>query len=172
HEEIPASLHYERPNPQIDFASSPFVVNARLTSWKRNGQPRRAGINSLGMGGTNVHLIVEEAPVVAASDSGRAWELLLWSGKTASAAEHVKERLATYLQEQEQVPLADVAYTLQVGRSRMEQRQMLVCRDRADALAVLTGEGEDRIYRREERQRERAVAFVLPGVGEQFPGMV
>src|SRR5581483_5750683 len=106
--ELPASLHYEQPNPEIDFARSPFVVNAAPRAWPREaGRPRRAGINSLGMGGTNAHVIVEEAPERDPSGPSRPWQLLVFSAKTASALERTTERLREHLREHAEQSLAD-----------------------------------------------------------------
>src|SRR5205085_7089269 len=104
------------PNPQIDFANSPFYVNTTLSEWKTNGIPRRAGVSSFGIGGTNAHVILEEAPVVEASSSSRPWQLLLLSAKTNSALECATTNLADYFQQHPDITLPDVAYTLQVGR--------------------------------------------------------
>ncbi|MEO7021658.1 MAG: SDR family oxidoreductase [Ktedonobacteraceae bacterium] len=170
-EALPATLHYEQPNPEIDFVHSPFVVNAALRAWPRQaGRPRRAGINSLGMGGTNAHVIVEEAPECTPSGPSRPWQLLPISGRSEQALEQVRSNLAAHLREHEEVPLADVAYTLQCGRKRLEQRAVLVCRDRKEALVLLEGEGK-LLARRQEQRTERPVAFVFPGVGEQYVGM-
>ncbi|MGB8344556.1 MAG: beta-ketoacyl synthase N-terminal-like domain-containing protein, partial [Ktedonobacteraceae bacterium] len=131
HEELPPSLHYRQPNPEIDFASSPFYVNAQLAAWQRGEKPRRAGINSLGMGGTNVHLIVEEAPALTSSGgASRPWQLLLLSAKTETALQAMTGNLRAYLQQHDESDLADVAYTLHVGRQRMAYRQMILCRNR------------------------------------------
>ncbi|HEX8709117.1 MAG TPA: polyketide synthase, partial [Pyrinomonadaceae bacterium] len=82
HRQLPPSLHFHEPNPKIDFASSPFFVNDRLRSWQSNGTPRRAGVSSFGIGGTNAHVIVEEAPAMEESRSEREWQVLVISGKT------------------------------------------------------------------------------------------
>ncbi|HET8840367.1 MAG TPA: SDR family oxidoreductase, partial [Ktedonobacteraceae bacterium] len=143
HEELPATLHYQSPNPEIDFVSSPFYVNARLTPWERNGRPRRAMVNSLGMGGTNAHVILEEAPPRTPSDPSRAEHVFVLSARTASALERVTENLRVHLQQHPEVNVADVAYTLQVGRQRLEHRSMLVGSSRAEILSALaTGGGQ------------------------------
>lgn len=169
HQEIPPSLHFVNPNPEIDFARSPFYVNTRLTSWVRGTEPRRAGVNSLGMGGTNVHVVLEEAPPQDTQvGESRPLQLLTWSARTPQALEAQTTNLLRYLEEHAELPLADVAYTLQVGRQRFEQRRTLVCRTRDEALAALRGE---RWKQRRETRQERGVAFLLPGMGEQFRGM-
>ncbi len=172
HKEIPASLHFQTPNPEIDFASSPFYVNTRLQKWTRQGGvPRRAGVNSLGMGGTNAHVVLEEAPEREPSGLSRPWQLLLLSAKTETALEQTTRNLAAHLQSYPNLPLADVAYTLQVGRSRFEQRRMVVCRDREEALHLLEQRTTTHVVSRFEQRTERAVAFLFPGVGEQYVGV-
>src|SRR4029077_17990756 len=82
HPQIPPSLNFETPNPRIDFASSPFFVNTRLTDWPADRGPRRAGVSSFGIGGTNAHAVLEEAPPPEPTDPGRPWQLLLLSARS------------------------------------------------------------------------------------------
>ena len=124
--QIPASLNFKAPNPSIDFANSPFFVNAELRDWETDGFPRRAGISSLGVGGTNAHIIVEEAPAVEASSDSREYQLLTLSAKTNTALDTMTANLAEFLRNSPDVNLADVAFTLQNGRQRMNHRRVLV----------------------------------------------
>ncbi len=169
HGVIPQSLHYQKPNPEIDFEHSPLYVNAARSKWERNGTtPRRAGINSLGMGGTNVHAVIEEAPAQEPSGPSRPWQTLVLSAKTPSALETATANLQTYLQQNEDTPLADVAFTLKMGRNRFEQRRILVCRDRQEALqAIKTGT----FLQKRDQRTDRPVVFLFPGLGEQYVGM-
>ncbi len=171
HEQVPANLHFEAPNPEIDFEQSPFFVNTQLRPWSRSEKPRYAGVNSLGMGGTNVHVILREAPEPQPSSPSRPWQIVTLSAKTETALEKATANLRDYLCTSEEVELADIAYTLQVGRTTLEQRRVLVCRDREDAIAALEHPEHGRLLSMHQDQRERAVAFLLPGVGEQTPGM-
>ncbi len=172
HEQIPASLHYQSPNPEIDFASSPFYVNTQLSPWPRIAeQPLRAGINSLGMGGTNVHLVLEQAPELSPDSPSRPWQLLLLSAKTETALQQATQNLLDYLQTHTETEFADVAHTLQVGRWVFDHRRMLVCRNREDAIAALQSPDSRRVLTLQQDQREQVVAFLLPGVGEQTVGM-
>src|SRR5579859_4535870 len=171
-EELPASLHYEQANPEIDFARSPFVVNAQGRAWPRQvDRVRRAGINSLGMGGTNAHVIVEEARQREASGGSRPWQVVTLAAKSAQALEQVTGRLGSYLREHEELALADVAYTLQVGRRAQGYRRMLVCRERQEAVELLCEDGGKRLPMVQQEHREREVAFLFPGVGEQYVGL-
>ncbi|MFB6556620.1 type I polyketide synthase, partial [Streptomyces sp. NPDC056405] len=94
HRRIPPSLHYHRPNPDIDFVRSPFHVCTELTDWKTDDTPRRAGVSSFGTGGTNAHAVLEEAPARPAPTADRPWHLLLLSGRTDTALEDATDRLA------------------------------------------------------------------------------
>src|SRR5205823_13977973 len=109
HHEIPPSLHFESPNPELDLEHSPFFVNAALTPWKRNGHVRRASVNSLRMGGTNVHVVLEEAPVSPEPSDTRPWQLVVLSARTAAALESATTNLTEFLRAQPDGDLADVA---------------------------------------------------------------
>ena len=113
HKMIPPSLHFVHPNPEIAFRNSPFYVSTKLTQWKRDNTPRRAGVSSFGFGGTNVHLVLEEAPAVEPSELTRRTQVLVLSAKTATALDQATTNLAHYLQAHPETDLADVAYTLQ-----------------------------------------------------------
>ncbi|MEH1989363.1 type I polyketide synthase [Nostoc sp.] len=184
HKQIPASLNFEQPNPQIDFANSPFYINAKLAEWKTGSTPRRAGVSSLGIGGTNAHVILEEAPVQVKSQKskGKSKYLLCLSAKTSSALETATVNLANYLKAHPNVNLADVAYTLQVGRAEFNHRRVLVCQDIEDAVLqdperVFTRLVESGVHvgaasRREVTPQEyRPIVFMFPGQGAQYVDM-
>jgi acyl transferase domain-containing protein/acyl carrier protein len=172
HELLPPSLHYESPNPNIDFVNSPFYVNTALTPWKRNGKVRRAGVNSLGVGGTNVHVVLEEAPAQAESSESREWQLLLLSAKSESALEQMTANLCEHLkQASEAEKLTDIAYTLQVGRRGFNHRRMLVCRSREDAISTLESRDARRVLSYYQEPKSRPLTFMLSGVGDHYEGM-
>ncbi|MDQ6675547.1 MAG: SDR family oxidoreductase, partial [Chloroflexota bacterium] len=171
HGEIPPSLHFESPNPELDLEHSPFFVNTNLRPWARNGHPRRAGVNSLGMGGTNVHVVLEEAPDPAAAGASRPHQLLLLSARTESALEVATDNLVTFLREHPDTDLADVAYTLQVGRARFEHRRALVCEDRDGALQALGSRDGRCLLGQAQSRTERPIAFMFPGLGDQYVDM-
>jgi acyl transferase domain-containing protein/acyl carrier protein len=165
HGVVPPSLHFERPNPEIDFENSPFFVNAQLLEWPLDdGTLRRAGVNSLGLGGTNAHVIVEQPPRRAPSGPSRAWQLLLLSARTESALERMADDLARYLGAHEETSLPDVAYTLQVGRRAFPYRRMVVCRDVEGALCNLSSE----VTPHYQPDVNRRVVFMFPGVGDHY----
>src|SRR5689334_4225865 len=171
HELLPPSLHFNQSNSRINFADGPFFVNDELTPWLRGPRPRRAGVSSFGIGGTNAHLILEEAPVPKPTDEGRPWQLLVLSAKTSTALDAVTANLATHLKQHPELNLADVAYTCAVGRRAFEKRRFVVCRDVTDAAAVLTGGATRRIVDGSHSGSEPAIAFMFPGQGAQHVGM-
>lgn len=171
HKALPPSLNFETPNPRIDFANSPFYVNSTLREWQTNGVPRRAGVNSFGVGGTNAHVVLEEAPAPQPSGDSRPWQLLLLSTRTATALETATTNLSLHLQQHPELHLADVAYTLQIGRKEMEQRRIVVCRDREDATNTLAGGDPKRVFSGTHEGDARPVVFMFSGQGSQYVNM-
>ncbi|RCJ21835.1 polyketide synthase [Nostoc minutum NIES-26] len=171
HQMLPPSLNFEQPHPKIDFVNSPFYVNTQLTEWKTSGTPRRAGVSSFGIGGTNAHVILEQAPDVATSESSRPSQLLLLSAKTNSALETMTANLAEYLQQHPNLNLADVAYTLQVGRRTHKHRRMLVCHRQAEAVVALQTLEPKQVLTHSQELTERPVTFLFPGQGSQYVNM-
>jgi acyl transferase domain-containing protein len=167
---IPPSLHFETPHPQIDFANSPFFVNTRLREWKTESSPRLAGVSAFGIGGTNAHMILEEAPAPAPSGPSRDAQLLVLSAKTPAALATATDNLAEYLGQNLETPLADIAYTLQRGRQAHALRRALVCHSAEDALAVLAAGDPARIATGQ-GGAARPVTFLFPGGGAQYVGM-
>lgn len=133
HRQIPASLHFKTPNPKANFKDGPFYVNNKLTDWSNNGYPLRAGVSSFGIGGTNVHLILEEPPEREAGAASRSHQLLLFSAKSPAALERNIRNFTEFFAVGTGEALADIAFTLQTGRSHFNYRKMIVC----------TGTGED-----------------------------
>ncbi|HEV2860063.1 MAG TPA: type I polyketide synthase [Pyrinomonadaceae bacterium] len=171
HKLLPPSLHFEEPNPQVAFAGSPFFVNARPTEWESNGSPRRAGVSSFGIGGTNAHVVLEEAPAPPAPGASRRRQLLTLSARTDSALEAATANLLAHLRLHPDQPLADVAYTLQLGRGEFAARRALVCRDRADAVRALEA-GEYLTAGSALRSaKPLPVHFMFPGQGAQRVNM-
>jgi phthiocerol/phenolphthiocerol synthesis type-I polyketide synthase E len=171
-ERIPPSLHYTAPNPEIDFAATPFYVNAPLAEWRRGAEPRRAGVSAFGVGGTNAHVVLEEAPPAAPGGPARPWQLLVLSARTSTALAAATADLASCLESRPELDgagLADAAFTLQQGRRAFEQRRALVCRDREDAVAALRQPHRWRDGR--QGKGDPSVAFLFPGQGAQATGM-
>ena len=175
HRLIPPSLHFELANPTIDFENSPFFVNTTAREWTPSGQPLRAGVSSFGIGGTNAHLILEEAPPPLESHAGRKCRLLMLSAKTESALERITRNVAAYLRENSGVSLDDVAYTLQVGRKAFPHRKMFACHSVADALDTLTRDiadsSNETIGTFHAQNENSPVVFMFPGQGSQYVNM-
>jgi len=171
HGMIPPSLHFVEPNPEIDFENSPFYVNARLSKWESNGHPRRAGVNSLGMGGTNAHVVLEEAPALEPSGDSRPWQLIVVSAKTGSALERMRENLVDYLRRRPEVNLADLAYTLQIGRRIFNYRLIAVCQGHAQAASALEELNSEQVWSMIGSEKKRPLVMMFPGLGEQYANM-
>lgn len=167
---LPPSINFTRPNPRIDFASSPFYVNTELRPWPDAEWPRRAGVSSFGVGGTNAHVVLEQAPLGRAPGPRRSHALLLLSARTETALAAQAARLADHLERHSAACLEDVAYTLQVGRVPFEHRRVLVARDAADAAARLRGPARPGETARKTAAAPKVV-FMFPGQGAQYPGM-
>lgn len=165
HGVIPASLNFKTPNPKIDFANSPFYVNDRTQVWPSQNW-RRAAVSSFGMGGSNVHVIVEQPPQITPVHSEQA-QLLPLSAAAPQAIVDQALLLADRL-EQSDLPLASVAATLQQGRRVLKYRGCIAAADKDSAITLL------RELRSESIQTSvtnPSVIFLLPGQGAQYVGM-
>ncbi len=171
HRTLPASLHFESPNPRIDFANSPFFVNAVTRPWEIETGPRRAGVTSLGMGGTNVHMVLEEPPPRAATTPSRPWQLFLLSAKSPKALDTLTLRVADHLESDPSLDPADVAWSLQVGRKPLPFRRMLLAADREEAVGKLSTLDPEHVLTAAAPPGDRPVAFLLSGQGSQYPNM-
>jgi acyl transferase domain-containing protein/thioesterase domain-containing protein len=169
--QMPPSLGFEKPNPTIAFEGSPFVVNDRLRDWARGDHPRRAAVNSLGVGGTNAHVVLEEAPARPPTGPSRAVQLLMVSGRNNGAVEGNARRIAEHLRDSGRAtPLADIAYTLHVGRRAFAKRRVVAAESHEEAAQLLSDADPRRVFTHVAIDRAK-VAFLLPGGGAQYPGM-
>ncbi|HEX8139758.1 MAG TPA: beta-ketoacyl synthase N-terminal-like domain-containing protein [Pyrinomonadaceae bacterium] len=168
---LPPSLNFDQPNPQIDFAGSPFYVNTKLRPWQAAPKPLRAGVSSFGVGGTNAHVILEEAPERAPSGPSRPSHLVVLSAKTSAALESATAQLADYLARNPEINLADVAYTLHVGRKTFSYRRMLVCQEAEQAASALQTLDPKQVVTHLQRPGYRPVVFMFPGGGAQYVQM-
>jgi acyl transferase domain-containing protein/acyl carrier protein len=146
-------------------------VNTRLREWKATGHPRRAGVSSFGIGGTNAHVVIEQGPEVRGEASVRPAHLLVISARTGKGLEEMSGNLREYLRGRPGVEIADVAYTLQVGRRVLSHRRMVVCRDAAEAVEALEQMDWGRVRTREQERRGRKVGFLFSGQGSQYVNM-
>ena len=175
HRLIPPSLHFEGSNPEINFADSPFYVNTGLKKWEGGKYPPRAGVSAFGIGGTNAHVILEEAPppITSSTPGDRSSQLLLLSAKTGTALEQMSRNLADRLRKNPGINLADVAYTLQQGRTSFNCRRYLVCSTIDKAVAVLDSPASTpaNMNTVSVRDDNRPVIFMFPGQGSQYVNM-
>ena len=169
HRVLPPSLFYERPNPSIDFDNSPFYVNTRLRDWTAP-EPRRAGVSSFGVGGTNAHVVVQEAPARKPTPTTHRWQALPLSAVTPTALAAVKKQMGAFLRPPHAPELADVAFTLQMGRKELPWRAVVVASGTIDAAEALSAGSSTRVIGSSEPARERSVVFMFPGGGAQYPG--
>lgn len=169
HQQIPPSLHFETPNPQIPFADSPFFVNNTPRPWPRTDHPRRAGVSSFGIGGTNAHAVLEEAPERPSLPAPRPFYPLPLAARTPAALAAAKKRLAVHLQQHPDLPLADVAYTLLVGRKPFAHRALIVAHSLEDAGQQLLDESAGQTA--EASHQPRPFVFMFSGQGSQYVNM-
>ena len=168
---IPASLNFRQANPKIPFERGPFRVNHALTPWPESNKPRRAGVSSFGIGGTNVHVILEEAPKTEPSDPAKPWQLIVLSARSRQALERTTDQLAAHLLQHPEQNFADVAFTLQQGRKAFEHRRMVVARDASAAINLFKDRTPSQVFTAVVPSGRRPVAFLLPGLGDQYLDM-
>lgn len=170
HRTLPATLHFQAPNPKLDLDNTPFVVNTRCRPWDAGGHPLRAGVSSFGVGGTNAHVVLEEAPAAAPSEAGRSSHLIVLSSRTAAGLEEQRRRLAAHLASEPGLDLADAACTLQTGRRAFDYRQAFTCSDHDGARKALSASPTKTKAPRSAAAFE-GVAFMFPGQGAQHVDM-
>jgi iturin family lipopeptide synthetase A len=171
HKQIPPSLNFNEPNPNINFGDSPFYVNTQLSNWTNDKYPLRAAVNSFGVGGTNAHVVLEEAPV-RTSSSSRPFQVLTVSAKTSSALQRNVVNLRSYLDENKNTNLADVAYTLNTCRLTFEYRKAIVCHNIKDAIEQLSSIADEKAHDTIRTKEERSTTvFMFPGQGSQHAKM-
>ena len=166
HRLIPPTLHFEKPNPELDLDESPFYVNSELQVWSTD-KPRRAAVSAFGMGGTNAHVVLEEPPLRKASGLTRPWQLLILSARTPRALDSAADRLATHIRTQAEPCLGNVAYTLAIGRRLFEHRRVVVCRNAAEAVIALSEADSKNVSTGACEAGVRSVAFLIAGQSSQ-----
>ena len=171
HKQIPPSLHFRQPNPKIDFNNSPFQVNSKLQKWESNGIPRRAGVSAFGIGGTNAHVILEEAPESKLTGDSRPYQLLVFSAMTESALEKTTDNFVEHMKKNPKINCADSAYTLQTGRKAFNHRRIAVCRNIDTAISVLEKKDPGHVWSTNQEKRNPSVVFMFTGQGSQYVNM-
>ncbi len=168
HGQIPATLHFRKPNPALNLEESPFYVNDALRDWNRGATPRRCGLSSFGIGGTNVHMILEEAPQPKPKAPSQGPWIAALSARTSQALEASGTTLSRHLAKRPDLNACDAAFTLNNGRKRFPLRAYVVAGDAQQLAAKL---GELRAPAVREGEGERKLAFLFPGQGVQSLGM-
>ena len=167
HRTLPASLHFTRPNPALGLAESPFYVNTQTKPWTSAGFPLRAGVSSFGLGGTNAHVVLEEAPATTSGMQGRTMQILPLSAKSRAALQEMRMNLAAFLETSPSLSLADASATLQLGRQAFSHRLIVTADQPAAAVTSLRGaEGKD-YFTQVSTLNQVPVAFLFPGQGSQ-----
>jgi acyl transferase domain-containing protein/thioesterase domain-containing protein len=169
HRTLVPNLHIREQNPEVDWASSPFFVSRGTTPWRTEG-PLRASVNSLGVGGTNAHVVLEEGPGVASAQPAADGALIVLSARTKASLDRASQRLADHLERSGEIDLADAAFTLATGRRRFPERRAIAVASREEAIAALRS-GSRRWVSGTSSDTQTPVAFLFPGGGAQYPGM-
>jgi len=168
---FPPTLHFQKPNPKLDLENSPFVLHSKRQEWKQENSPRRAGVSAFGVGGTNAHVVLEQAPARQSSPAGRSLQLLVLSARSEAALENATANLYQYLTAHPELNLADAAWTLQIGRRPFPCRRAIVARDVPEAIASLSQRDRKRLPTRLKPLDNPTVSFLFPGQGAQHPNM-
>lgn len=172
HGQVPATPHFQQPNPRIQFDRGPFFVNERTIGWPKSTGPRRAAVSSFGLGGTNAHVVLEQAPSITRPDRQPRAELFVLSAKTEAALDAACDQLAGYLRTHPDLAAADVALTLREGRRQFAFRRTLVAQTTAQACEALEARTDGRLLSgRAEDFTGRPAAFMFTGFGDQYPTM-
>ncbi|WP_440110455.1 amino acid adenylation domain-containing protein [Paenibacillus sp. QZ-Y1] len=172
HSYIPGTVNYEQPNPKINFSDTPFKVSSQGLNWRELSKGRlRAGINSFGVGGTNAHMVLEEAPMMEKSSPDDEINVMLFSAKSEYSLNETAEQIVKHLVEHSAESWSDAAWTLQKGRRRFEYRKALVVqRSWQDQPELLLKKlGEAKVHRA--HAGSEPIYFMFPGQGSQYQGM-
>lgn len=165
---IPATLHFQQPNPEMNIAETPFHIVTEATPWRRGAHPRRGGVSSFGIGGTNAHVVLEEAPTPPAQVCARRLQLLTLSARSNAALTSASANLARYLGDRPDANLAEVAYTLHVGRAGFSHRCSVVASTSGEAMEALDRVESGVVC---DPTLPPSVVFLFPGQGSQHVRM-
>ncbi len=172
HKEIPRTLHFTEANPKLGLTDSHFYIPTSLTAWPQHEHPRRAAISSFGIGGTNAHVILEEAPVAIPSSYSRPWHIVTCSAKSQQALKATEAQLKEFIDRNEHSNLADLAFTLAVGRKAFQYRSTFICQSLEQLREQLASQDTEKLKLSSLKNSESPrVAFLFPGQGTQYVGM-
>ena len=168
---LPPTVNFDAPNPQIDFDNSPFRVLAEGCAWPRTDQPRRAGVSAFGTGGTNAHIILQEAPQQQQEEDAKRLKLLMFSARSEAALDDMSTQLEQTFSRHPDINLCDVEYTLRERRRQYDHRRFAVCSDPADAADILQNRRSKNLGSRHSSATRDDIVMMFPGQGTQYPGM-
>ena len=172
HKEIPKTLHFTEANPKLGLKDSRFYIPSSLTEWAKHEHPRRAAVSSFGIGGTNAHVILEEAPAKELSFYSRPWHIVTLSAKTQQALKVTESQLKAFIDQNKQSNLADLAFTLAVGRKAFQYRSTFICQSLEQLHEQLASRDTAKLKLTSLKNSESPrVAFLFPGQGTQYVGM-
>lgn len=169
--ELPPLVNFQRPNPQLNLEDSPFVASAQAAPWPAGATPRRAGVSSFGIGGTNAHVVLEEAPEPSRDPVDAGPQLIVLSARSETALDATTQRLKQHLRDHPEASLRDVAWTLQTGRRAFAQRRVVAASSADELIAALDAPQRAPVFSARHEGGERPVAFLFSGQGSQFAGM-
>ncbi|MBS1600362.1 MAG: amino acid adenylation domain-containing protein [Bacteroidetes bacterium] len=171
HQQIPASINYKNPNPNIDFKNSPFYVNDKLRAWEAEDK-RRAGVSSFGVGGTNLHVVLEEyLAKEQKSSSSRPVQLINWSAKTVSSRDAYAKKLSGLIEKNHDINLSDIAYHLQTGREDFSSRRFVIASERNELIEKLNASSVSPAESKQLQESWNEIVFMFPGQGSQSVNM-
>ncbi len=163
--QIPPNVHFNKPNPRLNLQDTPFYINNELIEWPTNSR-RRAAVNSLGMGGSNVHLILEEVPP-RENTKNEDWHQLIFSAKTESSLNNYKNNLSSFLEKSKDSSLYDIEYSLKIGRGVFNHRCFVLGQDTNSLTSILRESNERKLYKNFFQSKPKVV-FMFPGQGVQY----
>ncbi len=169
HKRLPASLNFTTPNRRFDFANSPFRVVADAQDWTPKSGPRRAAVNSLGVGGTNAHIVLEEGPERPPATDRDDWRIFTYSARDTDAIGRTARLWASYMDAPEE-SMADIAHTLRHGRRQFDARLAIAARSAEQLQAALSGTAPSLAHSAMAAGSPPKIVFLFPGGGAQYPG--
>ncbi|MCB2311581.1 condensation domain-containing protein [Clostridium tagluense] len=165
---MPPSINFTKANSKIEFENSPFYVNTTLKRWEDDFNPIRAGVSSFGVGGTNAHIILEEALMGKELNQGRKYKIVVVSAQSNNALENASHNLADYIEKHNEINLDDAVYTLCVGRRRYNYRKMFVCSSKSEMVNALKMDCDSSAKTHYECELKKNIVFMFPGQGAQY----
>lgn len=167
---IPPTIHYQETNPEINFSNTPFYVNTKVKEWRREGSPRRAALSAFGLGGSNTHMILEEAPMRIVAKETKRSHVFMLSAKNEEVLKEYELRLANYIKKNTEAGFEDIAHTLQKGRMQFSCRCAVVAKNTDELIKGLYTKSTN--YVNGNKQGAKHYVLMFPGIGEEYEGII